>query len=116
MEKLLTLPCLRRVIWAHGASGALVVLVDEVFERQLCIEHAAILSLFNSHIIQYFRRLPYQLTILTLRNLEHFLFDIELVIKPILCQELLQLTLEDKVEYSPLSLHPWNFQKELCLF
>jgi hypothetical protein len=53
MKEVLALACLIHVIRTHHASRALVILIDKILQRQLRIQHTAVLPFFDSNIIEY---------------------------------------------------------------
>ena len=53
MKELLPLAGLSRVIGAHGAGRALIILINKVFQCQLCVEHTTVLPFFDSDIVEY---------------------------------------------------------------
>lgn len=115
MEQLLTLSCLVGIVGLRVSGGALVVLVDEVLQSQLSVEHSAVLPFFDRNIVQKPARSANELAVSTLADLEQLFFDAELVVESLASQVLLQLTLEDQVKDSFLGLHAWHLQQELSL-
>ena len=116
VEQLLASIWLGWVVGSHVSGRALVVLVDEVFQGQLGVEHATVLPFFDGNVVQEPTRSANELAVCTLCDLEQLFLDVELVVEPLASEVLLQLTLEDQVKDSFLRLHPWYLQKELGLF
>lgn len=83
MEQLLALAWLGGICWTHRSRRSLVILVDEVLQSQLCIEHTAILPLLNDHIVKEPTRSTNKLIVCALANLEQLFLDAKLIVEPL---------------------------------
>lgn len=110
VEQLLALASIGRVVGSHVSGRALVVLVDEVFQGQLGVEHATVLSFFDGNVVQEPAGSANELAVCALCDLEQLFLDVELVVEPLASEVLLQLTLKDQIKDSFLRLHPWYLQ------